>query len=198
MTLLDLNVLAEQVIRRAQQQGHVVPREVREELARAGVAEDQWKDVLALAGPALVFRQGRYYYQAPGTARLRQEEAQRREVRRAVRHLMKRHRQEAKEIERRGEERLDYLEPVIVSTEDGRTFRMLSRDLSTSGIRLIGTKRFLGQKVRIHLPAEGTGPAWNFLVRILWTCSVGDELFENGGTFLEVSPTEDGAAQAGG
>ena len=28
---------------------------------------------------------------------------------------------------------------------------------------------------------------WTFLVRILWTCAVGDELFENGGSFLDVA-----------
>jgi hypothetical protein len=62
---------------------------------------------------------------------------------------------------------------------------LLSRDLSTTGIRLVGTKRLLGQKVRVLIP-NGEGAPLDFLVRILWTCPVGDDLVENGGTFISV------------
>ena len=59
---------------------------------------------------------------------------------------------------------------------------VLTRDLSASGIRLIGTRRLLGQKVTVRLGG------FDFQVRILWTCPVGDDLVENGGTFLGVTP----------
>ena len=49
-----------------------------------------------------------------------------------------------------------------------------------------GTKRLLGQKVLVTLPNPEGGPSTKFVVRVLWTCSVGDDLFENGGNFLEV------------
>ena len=45
----------------------------------------------------------------------------------------------------------------------------------------------VGNKVRVTLSSK-EGPL-TLMVRILWTCAVGDDLFENGGNFLE-SPTE--------
>ena len=63
-------------------------------------------------------------------------------------------------------------------------FALMSRDLSATGVRLLGTKRLLGQKVQLELP-DGETPC-RLLVRILWTCAVGDELFENGGSFVEL------------
>jgi hypothetical protein len=68
-----------------------------------------------------------------------------------------------------------------VITEDGREFTLLSRDLSASGIRLIGTRRLLGQRIKVRIGAL------DFQVRVLWACPVGDDLVENGGTFLGVS-----------
>jgi len=73
---------------------------------------------------------------------------------------------------------------VRVTTEDGKSYTLLTRDLSTSGLRLIGTRRLLGQKIRIQL-LTGKQPVV-FTVRILWTCLIGEDLFENGGTFLTV------------
>ncbi len=75
-----------------------------------------------------------------------------------------------------------------MQTEDRREYTLLSRDLSTTGIRLIGTRSLLGQKVRMVLTPDDQAEACVFLVRILWTCAIGDDLFENGGTFLEVVP----------
>jgi hypothetical protein len=72
---------------------------------------------------------------------------------------------------------------VKVVTEDGQEFTLLSRDLSATGIRLVGTRRLLGQKVRVIIPGSD-GAAREFLVRILWTCPVGDDLVENGGAFI--------------
>ena len=64
---------------------------------------------------------------------------------------------------------------------------LLTRDLSTNGIRLVGTRRLLGQKVHVLIPRRDKATPWKFRVRILWTCAIGDDLIENGGTFIEVS-----------
>jgi hypothetical protein len=190
MMTANLQGVAELVTRRAQRQGYVVPREVREELGRAGESEDLWKDVLALARPSLSYRHGRYYYQPPVSDRVRREESHQRGVRRAVREVIRRHQSAARAEERRGQDRVEFVQPVRVLTEDGRQFTLLTRDLSPSGVRLIGTRRFLGQKVRVFIPkADGT-PPWEFVVRVLWTCAVGDDLVENGGTFVGVGDKE--------
>ena len=186
MISTDLRGVADLVIRRAQRQGFVVPREVRDELTRAGAPDTLWKDVLALARPSLRFSHGRYYYEAPVSARVREAESRQRGIHRAVRQLIRRHRSAGRRVERREQDRLDFIEPVQVLTEDQRRYTLLSRDLSVTGIRLIGTRRLLGQKVRVTVPAADKNPPLTFLVRILWTCNVGDDLVENGGTFLEV------------
>jgi hypothetical protein len=185
MISTNLQGVAELVIRRAQRQGFVVPREVREELTGAGISQNLWKDVLALARPSLSYRHGRYYFDSPASARVRAEQSQQRDVHRAVRRLIRARHSATTDVERRGQERVDFIESVKVRTEDGREFTLLSRDLSATGIRLISTRRLLGQKVRVLIPAAD--PAFEFLVRILWTCSVGDDLIENGGTFLGVT-----------
>jgi hypothetical protein len=182
----NLQEVAERVSRRAQRQGFVVPREVREELAQAGVSETLWKDVLALARPSLSYRRGRYYYTSPVSARVQAEQSQQRDIRESVRQLIDNHRADAARVERREQDRLDFIHPVQVITEDGEGLTLLTRDLSASGIRLLGTRRLLGQKVRVRVPAAGGAGPWEFQVRILWTCPVGDDLVENGGTFLAV------------
>ena len=55
-----------------------------------------------------------------------------------------------------------------------------------------GTRGLLGQKVQISIPYPDGKKTSCFLARILWTCSIGDGLFENGGSFLEmvVEPSE--------
>ena len=50
-----------------------------------------------------------------------------------------------------------------------------ARDLSTSGIRLVGTRRFLGQKLHVLIPRDDDPTPWNFRVQILWTCAIGDD-----------------------
>ena len=82
---------------------------------------------------------------------------------------------------------MDFVQTVTVRTQDGEEFSLLSRDLSTTGIRLVGTRRLLGHKLHVLVPRPDGGAAYDFLVRILWTCAVGDGLFENGGAFLDVS-----------
>src|SRR5207247_2976407 len=129
--------VAEEVARRARRQGFIQSREVREELARAGLPETLWRDVVAAVTPALTPRAGRYYYPTPGGSARNQQE----QIRHAVRKLIRAHKEAAASIERRGEDRLDFIQPAQIRTEDGRTFTLLSRDLSSTGIRLVGTKR---------------------------------------------------------
>src|SRR5579884_1163141 len=154
-----LRDVAAAVVRLARQHGFVRPRDVRAELARAGEPEGLWKETLGLARPSLCFRHGRYYY--PGTvsapARLLQDRQE--HVRRAVRQMARCHRKAASRVERRGEYRIDFIQPVLVETDDGRRLTLLSRDLSASGIRLVGARSLLGQKVRVTVPAvDGVGP----------------------------------------
>jgi hypothetical protein len=186
MISTNLQGVAELVTRRARRQGFVVPQEVREELTLAGVPESMWKDVIALARPTLSFKKGRYYYSPPVSERVRREQTQQRDVVKVIRQLIRHHRREAKEFERRGEDRYDFVQTVKVLTEDNRELTLISRDLSSTGIRLVGTHRLLGQKVCVRIPRPGADEPWSFIVRILWTCAVGEDLVENGGSFLEV------------
>jgi hypothetical protein len=117
---------------------------------------------------------------------VREAESRKRDIHRAVRHLIRQHRAADHAVERREEDRLDFIQPVEVVAEDRRQYTLLSRDLSPTGIRLIGTRRLLGQKVHVTIPSADNTPPLRFLVRILWTCNVGDDLIENGGSFLEV------------
>lgn len=185
MISTNLQGVADLVVRQAQRQGYIVPRQVRTVLTEAGVSESLWKDVLAVARPSLAFRKGRYYYTAPVSDRVRQEQAQQNQIQEAVRAIIRHHRSAAR-VERREEDRLDFVQPVKVKTEDGRELTLLSRDLSITGIRLIGTRRLLGQKVRVTVTTADGAASWDFVVRILWTCAVGDDLVENGGAFVEV------------
>jgi hypothetical protein len=183
MISTNLQGVAELVIRQAQRHGFILPRQVRAVLSEAGVSESLWKDVLAVASPALAYRKGRYYYTVPVSDRVRQERSQQSNIRKAVRQLIRQYRSSTR-VERREEERIDFMQPVKVRTEDQREFTLLSRDLSATGIRLIGTRRFLGQKISISIPGADGTTSWDFLVRVLWTCAVGDDLVENGGTFV--------------
>ena len=177
--------VAEAILRRAQRQGYVVPRDIRAELQIAGLADEQWKEVVARLKDDLHYRQGRYYHVASVSPRLHQEQEQQRAIGKVIKALIKEHKDAAKLRERRGQSRVDFIQPVKVRVEDGSEFTLLSRDLSTTGVRLIGIKRLLGHKIQVVLtPKDGT--AVTLSARILWTCAVGDDLFENGGNFLEV------------
>ncbi len=178
--------VADTIVRRAQRQGYVVPRDIRLELKQAGLADDQWKEVVNLTRSSLNCRQGRYYHISALSPRLQQEQMRQRLIQRAIRRLLRQHQQPGAAVERRRQDRMDFIQPVQVQAEDGRQFTLLSRDLSPTGIRLVGTRRLLGQKVRVELPAPAGGEPCTFVVRILWTCAIGDDLFENGGTFLEI------------
>jgi hypothetical protein len=180
-----LQEIAEAVVRRAQLQGSVTARDIREELSRAGEPENLWKDVLALARPSLRYRAGRYYHLPAASERVRVEKGQQQRIHEAVRELIRQHKASIDQINRRETERVDFIQPIKVRTEDHREYALLSRDLSPNGIRMVGTRRLLGQRVHVLIPRPDNQAPWSFLVRILWTCAIGDDLFENGGAFLE-------------
>ena len=184
----ELRGVVDDVLRRAQRQGYVVTRDVRDELSRAGLAEERWKDVLELARESLHYRQGRYYSLQTLSPRLHEQQSQQQMVFHAVRELIRRQKAVHADTDRRQADRIDYIHPVKLQTEDNREFRVLTRDLSPTGLRLLGSRSLLGQKVRVHL-APTSGKPCTFLVRILWSCAVGDELFENGGSFLGMVDT---------
>src|SRR5579885_3420929 len=169
MISADLQGVADLVVRQAQRNGYILPRQVRTVLNEAGLCESIWKDVLAVASPCLSYRKGRYYYTTPVTERVRQEQEQQSGIHKAVREIIRRYRSGFR-VERREEDRIDFVQPVRVTTEDGRTYTLLTRDLSSTGIRLIGTRRFLGQKIRVSIPVAQNATSWEFIVRILWTC----------------------------
>jgi hypothetical protein len=182
----ELQAVADSVVRRAQRLGFVVPRDIRQELTQAGLPDERWKDVVKLIRDSLHCRQGRYYHIKAVSPRLQQELTQQRQIQRAIRRLVRHHRGGTKAKERRLQDRVDFIQPVQVRAEDGKSFTLLSRDVSPTGIRLVGTRRLLGQKVHVALPQGEDAEPCMLLVRILWTCAIGDELFENGGTFLGV------------
>ena len=185
-----LQNVADAIVRQAQRQGFVVPKDIRTELKLAGLREEQWKEVATLAKHSLNYRQGRYYHLGTVSPRLQKEQEQQRTIQKAIRQIIKNHRAAAKEHDRRGQERVDFIQPVKVSTEDGKEFTLLSRDLSTTGIRLLGTRRLLGQKIQVEISLGPEAPPCRLLVRILWTCGIGEDLFENGGSFLEIVAAE--------
>jgi hypothetical protein len=186
MIMTELREVADAVVRRAQRKGFVLPSEIREELAQTNMPETQFDEVVALSRPSLRFSQGRYYYKPKVSPRVRQEQRLQRAVHQEVRRLIRQHKKNNAHAERRQQRRADFVQPVKVRTEDGRELTLLSRDLSESGIRLVGTRGLLGQKVQLSVPHPNGKGASGFLVRILWTCTIGDGLFENGGTFLEM------------
>ncbi|HXG08995.1 MAG TPA: PilZ domain-containing protein [Gemmataceae bacterium] len=188
MTATDLKGIANSVVSRAKRQGYVLPREIRQELSQAGAPDSMWKDVLALARPSLSYRKGRYYYVPAVTERVRQEQDQQQLVRQAVEQLIDQYKSTSSQLERRGQNRIAFVQVIKAQTEDQRPITLLSRDLSVSGIRLIGTRSLLGQRVRIQISSPDGSNPWCFTVRILWTCAVGEDLFENGGLFVEAAP----------
>jgi hypothetical protein len=190
MTLISLAQVAEAVVRRAQRQGYVLSRDVRAELRLAEQPEGKWKEVLELARETLVLRQGRYYHKDAYSPRLEQERAQQQVIQKAIRVIIKEHRARHRQDERRGDARIDFIQPVKVQTEDGKEYNLLSRDLSVTGARLLGPHRLLGQKVYLLLPQNQGQTPCRLLMRILWTCAVGDNLFENGGNFLQLVEEE--------
>jgi hypothetical protein len=185
MTTTALQKVAAAVVRQAERRGPLLPEHVRAELVRAGEPDHLWKDVLALARPFLSFRDGRYHYVRPASPRAREEEEQQQRIRDAVERLLAQHRAPPPQAERRDHERVTFAQPVRVRTEAGEECTCLCRDLSPGGIRLVGDRSLLGQKVRVHVPSPAAGRPLEFLLCVLWSCALGDGLFENGGRFLD-------------
>lgn len=187
MSLVDLQGIADEVVQRARGQGFVVRREIREALSQAGLPETHWKDVLALAQAFLHHRHGRYYYVSVPHARPRNGHQQQREVHQAVRQIIHDYKVGTTEVERRQHGRVPLIQPTKILTPDHREIQVLSRDISPTGIRLIGTRSLQGQKVRVLIPRQDNGQGnWCFLVQILWSSQIGDNLVEHGGVFLEL------------
>jgi hypothetical protein len=185
MHSIALQEIAAAVIRRAQIQGSVTAGDIREELTRAGGPANLWREVLALARPSLRCRGRRYHYVAPAADKLAAQPSQQQRIHDAVHQLIVQHREDSARVERREEERIPFFQPVRVRTEDGRECTLLSRDISLNGIRLVGTRSLLGKRARVLLPRPGGGAPYGFLMRILWSRAIGEDLFENGGMFLE-------------
>lgn len=183
MVATKLKHVTKSVHRRAEKQGYVTEPEIIAELKEAGLPRKFSRDVLAEIRPYVTFQGGRYCYTPPDPS-VREEQLREQAIRRTVRQLIREHRHSADELDRRREGRVDFIQPAKVETEDGRVFTVLSRDLSPTGIRLIGARGFLGQKVRVTVSGSESGESVTFLVRILWNCAVGDQLFESGGSFL--------------
>ncbi len=186
MTTTALQKVAAAVVRQAQRKGPLLPEHVRAELVRAGEPDHLWKDVLALARPFLSFRDGRYHFIRPASPGARQEQEQQERVREAVEQLLSQHRSRAPGVERREQGRADFVQPVRVRTEAGEELTCLSRDLSPAGMRLVGNRGLLGQKVHVRVPSPPGGTPVEFVLCVLWTCALEDGLFENGGRFLDV------------
>src|SRR5262249_23046624 len=100
MSSTTLQEIANAIVRRAQRQGFVLPREIRAQLTQAGLDEASWKEVVELAGPALRLRGGRYYHRDRAGDARREEDAPR-GVKSAVREVLRRYR--AVQVEERRE-----------------------------------------------------------------------------------------------
>ncbi len=179
--------IVEIVCRRAHEQGFVSPQEVRAVLASAGLPEDQWLEVVSLAGDMLSNHDGRIYYRGPTAGH---GEPHHRRLGRAVRQLMRGYQSSGLD-ERRRQGRLDFVQPVRVDTEEGRTFTLLSCDVSTSGIRLVAPLSLLGKKLRVTLPDTDGARERCFYARVVWSSLVGDGLYENGAAFLDIAAAAD-------
>jgi hypothetical protein len=193
VTPVDLAEVVEAVLRRAQNQGFVLSREIRDELTHAGMAGRLWKDVVDRIGVTLDCRRGRYYYVPPGLSRMRarvhRDHLQQRRLAVAVRFLIRQKRAlDAVNVERRVQPRIDFVCPVQAQTEDGRVINLVSRDISISGVRLIATRGFQGEKLRVWIPRPGNSEErCCFLVHMLWSSPVADGMIESGGVFLDLA-----------
>lgn len=182
----DLQEAATIVLRRAEKQGHVVQQEIREALVQAGQPESRWRELVNLVRDSLQLRQGRYYFVSAAGPKLQHEHQQLEEVHQVLRSFVDR-RSQGTDPDRRKEERVPFGQSVPMRTENGEESTVLCQDVSLSGIRFVTNRGLIGQKVFVDLPPNGDdSKPVRFAVRVLWTVSVGEGLFENGGNFLEV------------
>lgn len=183
---VDLQPIVEAVTRRAEEQGHILARQVREELIKANADPRLWNQVLKAAGPVLERRRGHYYFVPTASPRRQQQAAVHQRIHQAVHELVSEYRQVVDQQERREADRITFLTPVRLYTANGGSHEVLTKDISSSGLRVLGSRDLLGQKIRVRIPRPD-GDDYVFVVRIVWTCRVGDELYENGGMFLELA-----------
>ncbi|MSQ94023.1 MAG: hypothetical protein EXR98_05640 [Gemmataceae bacterium] len=109
MASSELQTVAQAVVQLAKRQSYVTARDVRSELRIAGLAETEWKSILATAQASLIHRQGRYYHKDTFSPRLQKEHAQQKAIQKAIRRLIKLHRSHDKKNERRGQSRVDFI-----------------------------------------------------------------------------------------
>jgi hypothetical protein len=196
-TSQNWNAALSAVLRRAESRGYVLPEEIREEMRRLGLSARLWSEFIQRAGSLLTFQNGRYYYVPPlSSNRLREEERQL-HVRALLQALIDSYKRSHHHVERRSADRMEVIWPVTLTLEDGTIHRALTRDISVSGIRFLGSRSLLGQRVTAHL-ALNPEQQHSFTVRILWTCEAGDNLYENGGTVLEILTPSTSASSPGG
>jgi hypothetical protein len=138
-----------------------------------------------IGAPTLMQRTG-YYSTAPISDLFRREQLQREALSQAVQRLIGQYQTFPEGGEPNGRVCVDFVQPVTIQTEDGRILSHVTRELSNTGVRLLGAYPLLGKVVRIHIAQPESGEQFDFIVRILWTFAVANALFENGGQFLEV------------
>src|SRR5260370_33864683 len=130
MTMTDLQTVAHAVVRRAERQGFVLPSEIRAELAQLRIPQKQWKEVVALSRPALRYRQGRYYFRALVSPRMREEKRHQRAVHLSVRQLIREYKKNNALADRRQQRRIDFLHPVNIPLDNKRNLPVLRPHLS--------------------------------------------------------------------
>src|SRR5260370_13231622 len=118
----DMRRIVTTVCQRASRQGFVVPQEIRDELAGAGMSEARWTEVVSLAGYMLTQRDGRFYFSAVAAANQREQRRQQR-LNLAVRKLIRGYQSTARQ-ERRRRGRVAFVQPVLVQIEDCRSFTL--------------------------------------------------------------------------
>src|SRR6185437_11456640 len=96
--------------------GFVLVRDVRAELRLAGLPEAQWQRVVSATKPSLLRRHGRYYHPERCTPRLLEEHAQQDAIAKIIRGLIRQHRA-SRADERRGQVRVDFIQPLQVRTD---------------------------------------------------------------------------------
>jgi hypothetical protein len=188
----NLERVAQSVVHRAVNQGHVVQSDVRAELLAAGLPAKHWKQVIELAHPSLFYQRGRYHYVSPAVSRLRArvrlKQHKDRQIQRAVRQLVRVHRDAQRPDDRRRHERIRFIHPVRVTTDDNVEMRFLTKDICARGMCLLGNRSLKGQKVQVLVPYPGStnGHHWCFTLHILWSAAICDGIYHQGGVFLEV------------
>ncbi len=185
MTSSELQAVASAVLRRAEQQTYVVPRDIRDELIQANLPETRWKEVVEMLRESLNYRQGRYYFLASAQILQNQQAVDHELLEEVLEQLLERHKALMPKDDRRREERIDFSYPIKARTESDEDLTILSRDLSKSGVRFLANRSFLGRKLKLTLPKD-EDESIIVTVRILWSSVVADGIFENGGAFLDL------------